>query len=514
MRFGQWRGLNGDSHYLTFEEIINAETKIRLQHIFEKKISLKNFQKAEVSMHDIEEEEEEEEFSEKECGNFEDLIIQDGPLQLAALNVAGAAAACVAKKERCTECRNQLCLPGSKGAQLNCEFMNYLQRGGLIIPTQIVEGMFKFLNSLFKVMITEKLESFLETHNQSKYLIDQVLKKKKWFKNCSECQQEGLKLDLKVAKYLANTLLAGFAHCHSKTSASDGKRKMEIFAGNPKRFKEELLEFQFDQDLGAFVMEIQDDDQATAVPLGSSLTNDFEHLLVSANPVVIPLPLQPPPNAPSPANLDSNNQLLSLSRPTISNNSSNFANSEKLHQHQTFSRTDQEVSQTNKEIHQQQVHQQTVNVPKRVSIPKNSKRSTTSKAKTKKSSFFNSNSIKIVRSKPVPQEPEPEEDYDAIEGDFEYQMALQKKQSLELFFEDISSDEIHPPLIKPSTDYNRIEMYDEEELNEMWENEFKQEMEERFSNYVHGIESGYSVALISRIQDFTSREQKFTVRFH
>lgn len=187
MRFGQWRGMNGNNYYLTLQEIVSAEKKIRLLHLLKYKISLNNVKQSEAH---IEEEMPDEDVVIDVATNcyMESIIARqisgEGStnLEQAALHISGAAAARTADKLKCKECIDFLILPDSKGTPINCGFCSHLQRGGLIIPQNIVQQCFIVLDATVKNILknneanNETFLSFRNAENQVDYLISSAIR--------------------------------------------------------------------------------------------------------------------------------------------------------------------------------------------------------------------------------------------------------------------------------------------------------------------------------------------------
>lgn len=148
------------------DDIVSAETKLRLQHILESNMNLLDFSKAgNVECEDSK-------IQEIEFGELGDdaisrlvcPILESCELNMnikeAALHTAGAAAMKTAKNISCSDCKDFLIIPESKGDLFDCNFENYLQRGGLVAPQKVVLQAFSVIDRTFRYILSDENDSF------------------------------------------------------------------------------------------------------------------------------------------------------------------------------------------------------------------------------------------------------------------------------------------------------------------------------------------------------------------
>lgn len=182
MRFGQWRGLNGNNYYLNMPDIISSEKKIRLLHVLRYKAALDEIRKDQEAIEEPEEREiDGDEILEMGArfymgglSTIENVVSSNISLKEAALQIAGGAAARTADKLRCKDCVDFLIVPDSKGKPLDCSFCTQLQRGGLIQPQRIVQKSFAVMDDLVRSILQDNDDQFIKfrkADNQVEYLI-------------------------------------------------------------------------------------------------------------------------------------------------------------------------------------------------------------------------------------------------------------------------------------------------------------------------------------------------------
>lgn len=186
MRFGRWRSRNNNDYHLEIHAIESTEIELRVQSLQEAGIDLSDLKKLDLEDNAEESDGSEyddveylEEADEEEEEFFALSELSDTHLKEAALSVAGAAAASVARKLNCVSCKNYLVKDNSKGQPFECAFNSYLQRGGLIHPKEVVEALYTTMNTLLKEIRANEcsMGEFLAAESQSEFLVAATRKK-------------------------------------------------------------------------------------------------------------------------------------------------------------------------------------------------------------------------------------------------------------------------------------------------------------------------------------------------
>lgn len=246
MRFGQWRSLNGDNYYLTMEDIVAAEKKLRIEHILESGMPMSLFKKEEFNdliSPEVEETGEEDEMEiEGEGDQIVDEFVEilstgneNCALTDSALHVAGAASAKVAKKTKCVSCKELFVVPNSKGTHFDSIFLNNLQRGGLIRPQKMVEEYLEVMTLIFSSILKsdQEFKNFFALPNQVNFLAQQTLARFSLETiPCENCKIDPQGLIKSLLKYLSTTVLSGYVRCMNKNSVKRSKRKENIFVNS------------------------------------------------------------------------------------------------------------------------------------------------------------------------------------------------------------------------------------------------------------------------------------------
>jgi THAP domain/Transposase protein len=252
-RFGKYRLLGGSNYNISFDDAINAEKKIRLKHIF-RKAAGDTFSLSEVKRRiencsnesDLDWDMSTNDPQHTDSDNFSIILTTDYLNQCeldesAQIYISGYASHKISRKLKCNICISLV--TESKGNFTNNDYFNYLQRGGLSIPTDIVKNVLFHMCAIFEKIINDNsLESdFLKLHNQKTILcnltisstsIDESLQE--FYCSCV-CGKENKNILMMLCSIFSNVLLNDYikkknndAH-HEKNESKNKKRKLNTF---------------------------------------------------------------------------------------------------------------------------------------------------------------------------------------------------------------------------------------------------------------------------------------------
>lgn len=252
-RFGKYRSLCGCNYNVSFDDVINAEKKIRLKHVFRgagNTFSLKEIQsKFENSCT-------------TETCNFNDFTTVDIDKFIDILNtpylneshidqgikiyICGYASHSIAKKLNCEFCKSFLV--EDKGSCIENEYFDNLQRGGLSIPTNYVEIIFFHMFSIFDSIINNSsLEvEFLRSTNQKCILCKLTLQSIKsdfvyveFLQNCL-CGRDYTSMLYKLLSIFANVLLNDYVKQCNNTRIDNVASKKKTTDQHSSQQKEKI----------------------------------------------------------------------------------------------------------------------------------------------------------------------------------------------------------------------------------------------------------------------------------
>lgn len=248
-RFGKYRLLGGSNYNVSFDEIINGEKKIRLKHIF-RKASGTTFSLSEIQKHaenccnesdldwDIPSNTESDKFSYiLETEYLNEYQIDES----AQIYISGYASFKSSKKLKCNICISLI--TESKGAYTENEYFNYLQRGGLSVPTDIVKNVLFHMCAIFEKIINDtSIEyDFLRIYNQKDILchltlcsVFEDISLKDFYSQCV-CGKEYKKILVMLCSIFSNVLLNDYIKKKNNQSSAEKvesknkKRKLNTF---------------------------------------------------------------------------------------------------------------------------------------------------------------------------------------------------------------------------------------------------------------------------------------------
>lgn len=246
-RFGLYRLLAGCNYNVSLDDICSGEKKIRIKRIF-RKANNTSFSLSEIKQQfsslslDV---------SHNEITNIDENILKDYASiisdysylhettidESAKIYVSGYASHTVSKKLNCKKCTDLVV--ASKGTFIENQYFNYLQRGGLSIPTDRVCFVFVHMYSILESIINQNsLENlFLKTTNQKNILIQLTILGiqndhfYEEFLNACECGRDPNKIFNHICSVFANILLNNYV----KNVNQKVKIKKDNFKGNSQK---------------------------------------------------------------------------------------------------------------------------------------------------------------------------------------------------------------------------------------------------------------------------------------
>jgi hypothetical protein len=251
-RFGKYRLLGGSNYNVSYDEVINAEKKIRLKHVF-KKASGSEFSLSEIQARtanccnesDLDWDMSKDCPQNTECDKFSFILTTDYLSQCqidesAQIYISGYASHKISKKIKCNICISLV--TESKGNLTNNEYFNYLQRGGLSIPTDMVKNVLFHMCAIFEKIINDiSLESdFLKTIFQKTILCHLTLlsvsldESLKYFYCCCVCGKNNKNILAMLCSIFSNVLLNDYTK-KKNNEAQNEKKESRAESKNKRR---------------------------------------------------------------------------------------------------------------------------------------------------------------------------------------------------------------------------------------------------------------------------------------
>ena len=247
-RFGKYRLLGGCNYNVSFDDILNAEKKIRPKHIFRSAVD-GNFSLAEIKKqgdsciqeNDLDWTMPQNKYSEKCLFLLETEYLNEYEIDKSVqIYIAGYAAHKIVKKyNNCNICASFLV--ESKGNPIDDEYFDCLQRGGLKVPTEMVKDILFHMCAIFEKIINDPAteSDFLKMTNQKAILCDLTslsTRQHEGFNDlCSQCicGNENKNMFIMMCSIFSNILLNNYVKKRNNKNATEKSEKAE--SKNKKR---------------------------------------------------------------------------------------------------------------------------------------------------------------------------------------------------------------------------------------------------------------------------------------
>lgn len=233
-RFGSYRKLSGCNYYISYQQILESEKKLRIRHI------VKHLADNIV-------------FESKSNGTLGDLILVNTDLFSDVLTsnyleeyekmdndsniyVCGYAAYSISKKIKCKYCI-KLILEDKGQNVIDNDYFNYLQRGGLVIPSDQTRFILYHMSAIFHYICDYKKINFMKSVNQKGILCSLTYdslsindQSNISFGEICSCGASTISVFIYVFSIMANILLNNFRKKENNyTNSRNDRSKLQKF---------------------------------------------------------------------------------------------------------------------------------------------------------------------------------------------------------------------------------------------------------------------------------------------